>query len=132
MANVSIVLAPAVVLANRVKGSYGIGEVVQLSCTVSPPVPGLAGIPGGVVYKVTKGSGTIAAAAPLAGTATFTAALKAEDVTISAYAGNDRSKVLATAGLKIVAPSVVKFVQTGNVRHTHGQADEGVYGHVYV
>jgi len=117
----TIQLTPAVVLANRVAGSYGIGEVINLSCVVSPAAPGLAGIPGGVVFKVTKGSGRISAAAPLAGTATFTAAVKAESVAISAYGANDPNKVLATAGLKIIAPTGLKFVKSSHVRHTTAQ-----------
>ncbi len=130
--SVSIQLIPAVNLANRVAGSFGIGEVINLSCVVKPAVPGLPGIPGGIIYKVTKGSGIISAAAPLAATAQFTAAGKAEDVAISAYGANDPNKVLATAGFRVLVPNGLKFVQTGAIIHTQGAADCGFTGAIYL
>jgi hypothetical protein len=50
-----IVLAPQVVIANRVAGSYGVGEIVNLSCAVSGPTT-IAGL-GGVTFRIVQGSG---------------------------------------------------------------------------
>ncbi len=126
----SITLAPLVVIANRVAGSYGIGEVVAVSCTVTGGGT-IAGL-GGVSYKITQGSGALAGAAPAAGTVTFTAAGKVETVKISAFGQNAPNQELAVAGLNIVAPTSLKFVKNSNVFHTHGQADAGFRGNIFL
>lgn len=126
----TIVLAPAVVLANRVAGSYGIGEVVNVSCTVTGGGT-IAGL-GGVIYRIKQGSGALSAAAPAAGTVTFTASGKAETVKISAFGQNAPNQELAVASLIIIAPTSLKFVKNSNVRHTHGEADAGFCGNIFL
>jgi len=126
----TIVLAPAVVLANRVAGSYGIGEVVNVSCTVTGGGT-IAGL-GGVIYRIKQGSGALSAAAPAAGTVTFTASGKAETVKISAFGQNAPNQELAVANLIIIAPTSLKFVKNSNVFHTHGEADAGFRGDVFL
>jgi hypothetical protein len=126
--SITITLTPRVVLQNRTNGSYGIGEIIDLSCVLTGPDTNI----GDVGYRITQGSGTIAGANVAARTATFTASGKAETVKIAAYAAANPSKDLAVAGLVIVAPTGLKFVKTSNVRHTHGQADAGFMGDVFL
>jgi hypothetical protein len=126
----TIVLAPLVVLDNRVAGNYGIGEVVAVSCTVTGGGT-IAGL-GGVIYKIKQGGGTLSAAAPAAGTVTFTASGKAETVKISAFGQNAPNQELAVASLIIVAPTSLKFVKNSNIFHTHGQANAGFRGNIFL
>ena len=80
-------------------------------------------------YKITKGSGTISAANPGLGTATFRAANKAEAVTISAVSGVG-DKPLATQSLNVVVPTSLKFSKASNVHHNSGSADCGFQGEI--
>jgi hypothetical protein len=125
-----IVLNPAVVIANRIAGSFGIGEIVNLSCAVSGPTT-VAGL-GGVTFKIVQGSGTIAAANVALGTAVFTASTKAEVVKIAAYGVNNQNAQQAVAGLTIVAPTGLKFVKNSNVFHTNGLAVVGFRADVFL
>lgn len=126
----TITHTPQVVIANRTVGKYGVGEVVNLSCVVSGG-SSIAAL-GGVGYKIKEGSGALSAANPALGTAVFTASGKGETVKIAAYAQNNPSQELATAGFTIVAPSSLKFVKNSHVFHTHGQADAGFRGDIFL
>ncbi len=128
--NLSINLTPTVVLANRVAGSFGICELISLSCTVTPATANIAAL-GGVGYKVKQGTGKLSGANTGLGTAIFTASGTAEIVKVAAFGLNDTNKELAIATLKIVAPQSLKFTKVGNsIKHTQGQADAGFMGKV--
>jgi hypothetical protein len=116
---------------NRIAGSYGAGEEIDLSCRIMPAHPGLAGIGGGVKFKITKGSGRITNEAPGMGTATYTAPNKAGEVSITALSGQEQ-KTLATAGLKVVIPTSLKFVKNSNIHHQQGHAGCGFRGNVFL
>lgn len=122
-------LTPLVVIANRIAGNYGIGEVVNIACDVRPAAPGIGGL-GGVVYKIKEGSGALTAANVALGTVTFTASGKAEVVKIAAYAGNNPNQELAMTSLTIVAPTGLKFTKASNVYHNNGIADAGFRGNI--
>lgn len=125
--NLSITLNPAFVIANRVAGKFGIGEIINLACVATPIGSNIAAL-GGVGYRIKEGSGALSAANTVAGTATFTASGKAETVKIAAYGLNDPGKELAVAGLTIIAPTGLNFVKASNIHHTNGSADAGFRG----
>lgn len=124
--NLSITLTPSVIIANRVAGKFGIGELVTLGCVAMPAGSNVAAI-GGVDYKVTQGSGSLSTANTPPNTAIFTAAGKVESVQITA-SGKNAPNTKAVVTLNIVAPTSLKFTKVGNIKHTNGSADAGFKG----
>lgn len=128
MANVKGVLAPAVNVAHRMEGRYGVGEVIQLSVTVMPHGATAAVLVEGVKWKRTSGvNGALTNVNTALGTATLTLGSQAGDMGLEVWSEADLPRKLASVNIKVLAPNGVVFrkVPGTTIAHVQGAAHAG-------
>lgn len=128
MANVKGVLTPAVAIVNRMKGRYGVGEVIQLSVAVTPPGALAAVLADGVKWKRKSGvAGRLSIVNPATGTATLTLGSTGGDMGLEVWSEAAPPSKLASVNIKVMAPNGVVFrrVPGSTIAHDHNTAHAG-------
>ncbi|MEO8022290.1 hypothetical protein [Polaromonas sp.] len=128
MANVKGVLTPAVAIVHRGKGRYGVGEVIQLSVTVTPLGALAAVLADGVKWKLKSGvAGRLSLVNTAAGTATLTLGSTGGDMGLEVWSEAALPAKLTTVNIKVVAPNGVIFrkVPGSTIAHVQYAAHAG-------
>ena len=121
----SIKLTPRIWVANRIDGCYGVGELIDLEYNFPP------GEKGPVEFRIKQGRGKLSMTNPALGTAVFEAGCLADDITLAVVSQPEETE-LASVDLHIMAPTGLRFTKWGYTQHTHGCADVGFRGELYL
>ncbi len=130
MATAKPIITPAVAVGSRTKNTYGVGEVLTLSCTLKPASATPVSL-NGVRWKVKTGQGRLTGL-DQAGNGTFTCGQVAGNVKLELEAGTNGRKTtsLIVVSFKVVAPTGGTLRKTTNLNNPPGNAGTGFEGDI--
>lgn len=121
----SIQVRPRKLVVDRLDGCYGVGELIDLQYVFKTEEED------SIEFEIKEGSGTLRMTNPGVGNAVFEAGNLAGDVIISVVRVPEGTEV-ASVDLHIVAPTYIQFSKSDQTLHTHGCADVGFCGELYL